>query len=163
MSKGAGNDMVLDKCLTLLTETSQSLMGVADHGYRRIKALIWCQLPGEVFWIDSQSNANFIELIFLNKSFKIPTVEQLESQSRARIFSHFMVSKNKSWSLGMSRSTTVRADGEDTLLHLLTANCFFSRIGSLQSDDIVITYWDIGQHTKGLMDHDGFITAVFNL
>ena len=64
----------------ILTETSQSLMGVADHGYRRIKALIWCQLPGEVFWIDSQSNANFIELILLNKSFKIPTVEQLEGK-----------------------------------------------------------------------------------
>ena len=72
--------MVLDKCLTFLTEAGQSLMGVANHGYWRIKALIWCQLPGEVFWIDSQSNPNFIELILLNKSFKISTVEQLEGK-----------------------------------------------------------------------------------
>ena len=155
--------MVLDKCLTLLTETSQSLMGVANHGYRRIKALIRCQLPGEVFWIDSQSNANFIELILLNKSFKIPTVEQLEGKGRTGIFCHFMVSKNEGWSLGMSRSTTVGADGEDSLFHLLTADCFFSRIGSLKGDDIVVTCWDIGQHTKSLVDHNGFITPVFNL
>ena len=131
MGKGTRNDMVLDKCLTLLTETSQSLMGVANHGYRRIKALIRCQLPGEVFWIDSQSNANFIDLILLNKSFKISTVEQLESKGRTSIFSHFMVSKNESWGLRVSRSTTVGADGEDSLLYLLTADCFFSRIGSL--------------------------------
>ena len=138
-------------------------MGVADHGYRRIKALIWCQLPGEVFWIDSQSNANFIELILLNKSFKISTVEQLESKGRTGIFGHFMVSKDKSWGLGMSRSTTVGADGEDSLLYLLTADCFFSRISALKGDDIIVTCWDIGQHTKSLVDHDGFITAVFNL
>ena len=155
--------MVLDKCLTLLTETGQSLMGVCDHCHWRIKALIWFQFPSEVFRIDPQSNPNFIELILLNKSFKIPTVEQLEGQSRARIFSHFMVSKDKGWSLGVSRSTTVGTDGEDSLLHLLTANCFFSRIGSLQSDDIVITCWDIGQHTKSLVDYDIFITTVFNL
>ena len=155
--------MVLDKCLTLLTETGQSLMGVCDHGHWRIKALIGFQFPSEVFRIDPQSNPNFIELIFLNKSFKIPTVEQLEGQSRTRIFSHFMICKNKSWGLGVSRSTTVRADGEDSLFHLLTADCFFSRIGSLQSDDIVITCWDIGQHTKSLVDHNRFITTVFNL
>ena len=33
--------MVLNKSLALLTETGQSLMRVANHGYRRIKALIW--------------------------------------------------------------------------------------------------------------------------
>ena len=147
--------MVLDKCLTLLTETGQSLMGVCDHGHWRIKALIWFQFPIEVFRIDPQSNPNFIELILLNKSFKIPTVEQLEGKSRARIFCHFMIGKDEGRSLGMSRSTTVRADGENSLFHLLTANCFFSRIGSLQSDDIVITCWDICQHTKSLV--------VFNL
>ena len=91
MGKLARNDMVLDKCLTLLTETGQSLMGVADHCHRRIKALIWRQLPGEVFWIDSQANANFIELILLNKSFKIPTVEQLEGKGRTGIFGHLMI------------------------------------------------------------------------
>ena len=144
MGKLARNDMVLDKCLTLLTETGQSLMGVCDHCHWRIKALIWFQFPSEVFRIDPQSNPNFIELILLNKSFKISTVEKLEGQNRARIFRHFMVCKNKSWGLGVSRSTTVGADGEDSLLHLLTANCFFSRIGSLQSDDIVITGWQIG-------------------
>ena len=155
--------MVLDKRLTLLTETSQSLMGVADHGHWGIKALIWRQLPGEVFWIDSQANPNFIELILLNKSFKIPTVEQLEGKSRTSIFCHFMVSKDQGWGLGVSRSTTVGADGEDSLLHLLTADCFFSRISPLKSDDIIVTCWDIGQHTESLVDHDGFITAVFNL
>ena len=138
-------------------------MGVCDHGHWRIKALIWFQFPSEVFWIDPQSNPNFIELILLNKSFKISTVEQLEGQSRARIFCHFMIGKNEGWSLGMSRSTTVGADGEDSLLHLLTANCFFSRISSLQSDDIVITGWQIGQHTESLVDHNLFITQVFNL
>ena len=155
--------MVLDKCLTLLTETGQSLMGVCDHCHWRIKALIWFQFPSEVFRINPQSNPNFIELILLNKSFKISTVEQLESQSRARIFCNFMVSKDKSWGLGMSRSTTVGADGEDSLLYLLAADCFFSRIGPLKGDDIVVTFWDIGQHTEGLVDHDDFITAVFNL
>ena len=154
--------MVLDKCLTLLTETGQSLMGVCDHCYWRIKALIWFQFPSEVFRINPQSNPNFIELILLNKSFKISTVEQLEGQSRACIFSHFMVSKNKSWGLGVSRSTTVGADGEDSLFHLLTADCFFSRISALKGDDIIVTCWDIGHHTEGLVDHDGFITAVFN-
>ena len=74
-----------------------------------------------------------------------------------------MVSKDQGWSLGVSRSTTVGADGEDSLLYLLTADCFFSRLGPLKGDDIIVTGWDIGQHTKGLMDHDGFITAVFNL
>ena len=155
--------MVLDKCLTLLTETGQSLMGVGDHGHWRIKALIGFQFPGEVFWIDPQSNPNFIELIFLNKSFKIPTVEQLESQSRTRIFCHFMIGKDEGRGLGVSRSTSVGADGEDSLLHLLTADCFFSRIGSLQSDDIVISGWQIGQHTKSLVDYNLFITTVFNL
>ena len=155
--------MVLDKCLTLLTETGQSLMGVCDHGHWRIKALIWFQFPIEVFRIDPQSNPNFIELILLNKSFKIPTVEQLEGKSRASIFCHFMLSKNQGWSLGVSRSTTVGADGEDSLLYLLAADCFFSRIGPLKGDDIVVTCWDIGQHTEGLVDHDGFITIVFNL
>ena len=155
--------MVLDKCLTFLTETGQSLMGVADHGHWRIKALIWSQLPGEVFWIDSQANPNFIELILLNKSFKIPTVEQLEGKSRTRIFCHFMISENKGWGLGVSRSTTVRADGEDSLLHLLTADCFFSRIGPLKGDDIIVTCWDICHHTKSLVNHDGFVTIVFNL
>ena len=91
MGKGTRNDMVLDKCLALLTESGQSLMGVANHGYRRIKALIRCQLPVEVFWIDSQSNPNFIELILLNKSFKISTVEQLEGKGRTGIFGHFMI------------------------------------------------------------------------
>ena len=155
--------MVLDKCLTLLTETGQSLMGVCDHGHWRIKALIWFQFPSEVFRIDPQSNPNFIELIFLNKSFKIPTVEQLESQSRTRIFRHFMIGKDKGWCLGVSRSTTVGADGEDSLLYLLAADCFFSCIGSLQSDDIVVTCWDIGQHTESLVDYNLFITQVFNL
>ena len=155
--------MVLDKCLTLLTETGQALMGVCDHGHWRIKALIGFQFPREVFRIDPQSNPNFIELIFLNKSFKIPTVEQLESQSRPRIFCHFMIGKNEGWGLGVSRSTTVGADGEDSLLHLLTANCFFSRIGSLQSDDIVITGWQISQHTESLVYYNLFITQVFNL
>ena len=83
--------MVLDKCLALLTETGQALMGVANHGYWSIKALIWPQRPGEVFWIDSQSNANFIDLILLNKSFKISTVEQLEGKGRTGIFGHFMI------------------------------------------------------------------------
>ena len=35
-----------------------------------------------------QSNANFIELILLNKSFKIPTVEQLEGKGWTGIFGH---------------------------------------------------------------------------
>ena len=155
--------MVLDKSLTLLTEAGQSLMGVANHGYRRIKALIRRQLPGEVFWIDSQSNPNFIELILLNKSFKIPTVEQLEGKGRTGIFRHFMVSKYQGWSLGVSRSTTVRANREDSLFHLLAADCFFSRISPLKGDDIIVTCWDICHHTEGLVDHDGFITPVFNL
>ena len=74
-----------------------------------------------------------------------------------------MIGKDEGRGLGVSWSTTIGADGEDSLLHLLTANCFFSRIGSLQSDDIVITGWQIGQHTKSLVDHDIFITTVFNL
>ena len=44
--------MVLNKRLTLLTKTGQSLMGVTDHGHWSIKALICFQFPGEVFRID---------------------------------------------------------------------------------------------------------------
>ncbi len=71
-----------------LDRDQSTLMGVANQvtGYQI--ALIQAN-PRRSFLIDSQSNANFIELILLNKSFKISTVE-LEGRASG-IFGHFMI------------------------------------------------------------------------
>ena len=107
--------MLLYKSLALMTKTSQTLIRIVQQSNRCIESLPRFQFPSKVFFIDTDTQPNFIQLILLNPSFKVSAIKELNRPNLTSLFRRFTITKDKAWSLRVTRSSSVGSYFENSL------------------------------------------------